>query len=462
MNDFIPALAFSEPDPSLFKKLAWLKRVSLAIVLVIAGTTLVAWISQALGGVLPDGWQLMKAETACAALFSALSLWLSEPWQPKRMRRLSMLPSGLVTILAIAVIIEYTFHISFSIDSLPLLHQEYPSLLPGTMAPQTAGAFALLGAEMLLLRARTRFAVHLADFFIFVLGLLVLTLLSGYIFAAFRIFGLFASIRTSPQTLVCLLLLALVALLRRAQRGVFSILLGRGIGGNIARLVSPVLLVLPFLREAARSYFLNKGRMPVHYTNAILASMASMLSFAFLLFIAWRINSMEMEIQDLSLRDELTGLYNFRGFSLLAEQALRLAHRSNLPFSVLFIDLDNLKQINDSIGHSEGSAFLIETAEILKATCRESDVLGRIGGDEFAVASQFSDSAIALATLRLRDAVKLRNSKAGHKHDLSLSIGHVTSQENAHESLQQLLAKADRKMYEEKRRKKPRDVYSSI
>ena len=434
----------------------------MAVVFLIAVTTLAAWIIPALGRILPNGWQLMKADTTFAALFSALSLWLSESRQPIRMRRLGMLFGGLVTLLAITVLLEYACHLSFSIDLLPPFDQGSPSLLPRRMSPQSAVAFTLLGFELILLRARKRYAVQLADLIVFCLALMVLTLLSGYFFGAFRIYEISTSIRVSPQTLFCLLLLTLVALIRRAKNGAFSILLGSGIGSSMARLISPVLLVLPFLREAGRAYFLNAGRMPAHYTTAFLASVTAMLSFAFLLFICWRINGMENEIRDLSLRDELTGLYNLRGFTLLAEQALRMAHRSKLPYSVLFIDLDNLKRINDSIGHSEGSIYLIETAEILKATFRESDVLGRIGGDEFAVASQFNDAAISLATQRLREALHLRNSQPGHKQTLSMSIGHVTSQENEQESLREMLAKADQAMYKEKRHKKPRDVYSSL
>jgi diguanylate cyclase (GGDEF)-like protein len=462
MNHFIPVLASSEPGSSLSKKLAWVRRVSLAVVFLIAVTTLAAWITPALGRILPDGWQSMKIETAFTALFSAISLWLSESWQTRRTRRLGRLFGGLVTLLALTVYIEFAFHLSIRIDSLPPFNHVSPSLMPARMSMQAAGAFALLGFELLFIRARTRFAVHLADLILFCLGVLVLTLLSGYLFGAMRIFGLFASIQTAPQSLVCLLLLTLVILVRRTKNGVFSILLGRGIGGKIARLISPILLVLPFLRETVRVYLITTGRIPIHYTSAILASLAAMLSFALLLFICWRINGMEMEIRDLSLRDELTGLYNLRGFTLLAEQALRMAQRSRLPFSVLFIDLDNLKRINDSIGHSEGSVYLVETAQILKATFRESDVLGRIGGDEFAVASQFNNAAISLATERLREALRLRNSQAGHKHTLSMSIGHVTSQENEQNSLAEMLMKADKAMYEEKRRKKLRDAYSSI
>jgi diguanylate cyclase (GGDEF)-like protein len=109
------------------------------------------------------------------------------------------------------------------------------------------------------------------------------------------------------------------------------------------------------------------------------------------MLLVWYIKGMENEIHDLSLRDELTGLYNLRGFKILAVQALRLAQRSNAPFSVLFIDLDDLKRINDFHGHGVGSAALNETGELIKTTFRETDVIGRVGGDEFAVAGQFND-----------------------------------------------------------------------
>jgi diguanylate cyclase (GGDEF)-like protein len=324
------------------------------------------------------------------------------------------------------------------------------------MSPQSATAFLLLGAELILVRARKRFSSHVADAIILCLGMLVLTLVSGYLFGALRVFGLSASTPTSPQTLFCLLLLTQVALFRRAEHGLYSILLWRGIGGRIARTLSPVLLALPFLREATRAHFISSSRMPSHYVTAILASLAATLSFALLLLLSWYIHGMEVKIRDLSLRDELTGLYNLRGFSLFAEQALLMAHRSSLPFSVLFIDLDNLKQTNDSLGHSAGSALLSETGKILNASFRKTDVVGRIGGDEFAVAGQLSEAAISAAAQRLREAVAFRDSSAGLGHALTLSIGHFTSEEDAHYTLNELLSKADKAMYEEKSGKKPR------
>jgi diguanylate cyclase (GGDEF)-like protein len=454
MHKLTPALSPSEPDPYLLKKLVWVNRVLLSAVALISVAILTMWLIPALGRILPGGWQLMKGNTALAALLSAISLEFSEPWHSKRIRRFSLLFAGLVTLLAALTLIEYWFHISLGIDSLLPFDRGSALLLPGRMAPQTASGLALVGISTLLIGARNRFAVRLADLLVFCLGLLVLILFSGHLFGALRMFGLSDSILISPQTLLCFLLLTLVVLHRRAENGVFSIFLGRGIGSRIARILTPIFLLVPFLRETVRAHILSASRMPAHYAAAMLASLAAMLSFLLLLFLAWRINNMEIKIHDLSLRDELTGLYNLRGFHLLAEQSLRLAYRNQLPFSVLFIDLDNLKQINDSLGHGTGSAFLAETGDILRGAFRETDVLGRIGGDEFAVAGQFGQMAISLAAQRLRKTTAQRNAESDLEFPLSFSLGHVTSEDGQGEPLDELLAKADQAMYQEKRQKK--------
>jgi diguanylate cyclase (GGDEF)-like protein len=254
--------------------------------------------------------------------------------------------------------------------------------------------------------------------------------------------------------MACLLLLTLGVFFRRAEHGIFSILLGSGLASRVARVFAPILLVVPFVRELGRAEFIGTGKIPPYYTTAILASFNVVAALFMLLYLVWRINRMEVEIRDLSLRDALTGLYNIRGFRILAEQSLRMAHRSKEPFSVLFIDLDDLKQTNDLLGHQVGSEFLIETGDILKETFRETDVLGRIGGDEFAVAGQFSRSAISHAAERLEQSARLRNVEGGRRMGLRFSIGHVTSDSGRHESLDDLLVQADEAMYEEKRRKK--------
>jgi len=279
-------------------------------------------------------------------------------------------------------------------------------------------------------------------------------LVSGEIFGALGIFALSQVTRTSQQTLACLALLTLVTFLRRSEIGVFSIFLGRGIGSRIARTLGPILLVLPFLREIGRQRLIHARMLPEDYTTAVLASLAATLSFLLLMILVWYIKAMEAEIQDLSLRDELTRLYNLRGFSLLGDHVLNLAHRTQVPCSVLFVDVDNLKQINDSLGHAIGSAILVETAELLNKTFRETDVLGRIGGDEFAVVCQCSHVTISIAANRLEAAAVNRNAQPGRAFPLSFSVGYSTADEHECQSLQELLSLADKAMYQDKRQKK--------
>jgi diguanylate cyclase (GGDEF)-like protein len=336
----------------------------------------------------------------------------------------------------------------------PLLLEANPFGAVASMHLETAAAYAILGAALMLIRAERRLAVLAADFLTFLLVLLVLILVSGRAIAALGVFGTAAPPTASWSTLLGLLVLTTVAFLRRAENGVYSILLGRGIGSNIARGLTPLLFTLPYLRECMRARFFSTERMPPHYTTAILASTAVMLSFALLLFLAWRINHMEVEIHDLSLRDALTDLYNIRGFQLLAEQAMRMARRAQLPFSVIYIDLDDLKQVNDTYGHQAGSALLVETGKILKSSFRETDVVGRIGGDEFVVAGQFSRSGIALAVQRIEECAARRNAETDSPYQLSLSIGSVTTESGPQRNLDELLGTADQAMYEEKRRKK--------
>jgi len=448
------ALSSSEPDPALLNKLAPLKRICLLVAVALASLILAAWFIPPLAGLLPSGWDVMRSETALALILTAISLELSEPRHSSRYNMVGQFLAVLVALFAAAVLIEFAFHLSIGIDTLLPCDQGTGDSFPGRSAPQTAGCLSLLGISILLFRAKNRIAVWTADLAAIALSMLLLTLASGEVFNAARIFSYSTRIHTSQQTLVCLCLLAVVALLRRAEHGILSIFLGRGIGATAARVLCPVLILLPILREIYRERVINAHIIPEHYVTAILTSVATTLSMVLLLVLVWRINSMEIEIRDLSLRDGLTGLYNLKGFTLLAEQALRMAQRSQLPVSVLFVDLDNLKRINDTFGHETGSAFLVETANLLRATFRETDVIGRVGGDEFAVVCQGSHVAISIAAERLTLASKEHDSHSVRRYPLSLSLGYVTADEHQRQSLKDLLTTADRAMYEEKRRKK--------
>jgi diguanylate cyclase (GGDEF)-like protein/PAS domain S-box-containing protein len=161
---------------------------------------------------------------------------------------------------------------------------------------------------------------------------------------------------------------------------------------------------------------------------------------------------MEEKLAHIATHDTLTGLRNRLGFFTLAEQQLKIADRTKTKLSLLFADFDHLKQINDTFGHREGDRALIETANILKETLRESDIIGRIGGDEFVVLATETDAASTkiLAT-RLQENLEARNARGDLCYELSLSVGLAYYDPENPCSIEELLARADRAMYEKKR-----------
>jgi diguanylate cyclase (GGDEF)-like protein/PAS domain S-box-containing protein len=164
---------------------------------------------------------------------------------------------------------------------------------------------------------------------------------------------------------------------------------------------------------------------------------------------------MEEELRQLSLTDELTGLLNRRGFFTHVEQYLKMVKRQKTGVFMLYADLDNLKYINDRFGHKEGDFVLIQVARILKENYRESDIIARIGGDEFVVIPVGSSGeCIGVITSRLQEAIHRYNEEAQKGYILSVSTGVVFYDAEEPCSIDELLAMADKKMYEDKARKK--------
>lgn len=163
---------------------------------------------------------------------------------------------------------------------------------------------------------------------------------------------------------------------------------------------------------------------------------------------------LEEKLSILSIMDDLTGLYNRRGFFFLAEQQLKVAERTGKKMLVFFADVDGLKSINDTFGHREGDKALLEMASILKETFRESDIIGRMGGDEFAVAAfNAVDENAAVLGSRLEDSIARYNHMEKRKYHLSLSVGVVCFDPENPRLLDELIAEADKLMYEKKKGK---------
>jgi diguanylate cyclase (GGDEF)-like protein len=160
---------------------------------------------------------------------------------------------------------------------------------------------------------------------------------------------------------------------------------------------------------------------------------------------------LDRELRLLALTDELTCLYNRRGFFAAAAHQLKLASRNTQNLLLLYCDLDNLKMINDSFGHQEGDLALIRTADALENAFRHSDILARLGGDEFVVlASETSGQTQEILLRRLEKCLK-KSGASESRYELSVSVGVARFDPKRAISLGELIAQADKAMYEKKR-----------
>ncbi len=160
------------------------------------------------------------------------------------------------------------------------------------------------------------------------------------------------------------------------------------------------------------------------------------------------------ELKELAITDELTGLFNRRGFMILAAHQVRLAQRQQQDLYLVFADLDNMKLINDAMGHEQGDAALRTMSTLLRETFRESDVIGRLGGDEFAVLVAAGGSCQDCNGIRRRLAENLARQEYEAPFRLEASIGVARLPAGEKVDLDQLLKAADDLMYEEKKRRR--------
>ena len=161
----------------------------------------------------------------------------------------------------------------------------------------------------------------------------------------------------------------------------------------------------------------------------------------------------EESLLTLSLTDELTGIYNRRRFFVLTEQYLKMAIRERKRLLLLYIDMDDLKWINDHYGHKEGDKALINLSRILKKTFRESDIIARMGGDEFVVLLESTAGNDEMMITRLNENIRDHNAKGSQGYELSVSIGIASFDPAIPISIDELLSKADALMYGQKRKK---------
>jgi diguanylate cyclase (GGDEF)-like protein len=170
-----------------------------------------------------------------------------------------------------------------------------------------------------------------------------------------------------------------------------------------------------------------------------------------------RLREQANELRALSLTDPLTTLYNRRGFMTIASQLLRMANREGQYMWLLFLDVDGLKIVNDTLGHPQGDQLITDVSVIIRKIARESDVTARLGGDEFVVLipNGSADDANRLSE-RLEKAAAAQNTKQDRPYGIAFSIGISEYNPEAPCTMDELIRRADTEMYKMKASHKAR------
>ncbi len=155
---------------------------------------------------------------------------------------------------------------------------------------------------------------------------------------------------------------------------------------------------------------------------------------------------LQAEIRNLALTDELTGLHNQRGFLALAEQQLKLAQRMKTRQLLLVVGLNDPKGINGISGRQQGNQALFDVANILRRTCRRSDIIARLGADEYAVLAMDGHDGTDAITTRLQANIKVFHEKMDRRYTLALSVGVAIYDPQRPRSIDDLLAEAGESM----------------
>jgi diguanylate cyclase (GGDEF)-like protein len=166
---------------------------------------------------------------------------------------------------------------------------------------------------------------------------------------------------------------------------------------------------------------------------------------------------LQEKLREMSNTDELTGLLNRRGFFTIAEQQVKVAARNRGRLALVFADMDGFKTINDTLGHQQGDEALKAMAKIFRKTVRDSDLVARISGDEFALLLlDTSAKNLDIMAKRLHKNIEASNSRKTGTFSLSVSIGIADYDHEKPCSIDELIRLADNRMYEEKKKKKGR------
>lgn len=214
-----------------------------------------------------------------------------------------------------------------------------------------------------------------------------------------------------------------------------------------------------FMRKGTETFWRKNGAsFLVRYTSTPIVEDYEILGAVVAFADITDRRKMEEKLRESALTDELTGLFNRRGFMTLADKMIKISARDKTDLLLIYVDFDNMKWVNDSLGHTVGDQALIEAATLLGDTFRLADIVARLGGDEFVILCTDNSALGNEETIvnRLGENIEKANRLTTRQYPLSLSVGVGRYEHLAPCSIDELIRRADRAMYKNKEDKKIR------
>ena len=428
--------------------------VGSAVVVAVGVGVLIGWAAgvDALKSAGP-GLVAMKANTAlCFVLLGAATWTLRRDTRPQRaLRRVAAAVAVIVGMMTLA---EYAFGLDLGIDQ--VVFREPAGAIgtsnPGRMAPTTALCVVLVGWALASRGALRSVRFRRTDALVIAAGAITFLAFVGYLYGATALYGL-GSFPMAVHTSATFLVLCFSVIAIAPERSIAAVLLRSSPGGMVARRLVPAAFVAPITVGAIELLGERAGLYDSAFGLAMVVVAHVTIFTAIAGWLAWTLDhehSRRLTAERTAATDALTGLVSRRAITTQLDEMVAKSGRGAAPFSVLAIDADGLKHINDRHGHAAGDAALLRLARVIRMTLRDIDVAGRVGGDEFVALLPATSAREAKAVSeRLRDALEQRSSADDGVLTLRASIGVSVWSEGL--SAVKVLEAADQALYEAKR-----------
>ncbi|MGV8839405.1 MAG: diguanylate cyclase [Bauldia sp.] len=428
-------------DPAVARTIKTWEPLALAFSGAVAAAMIVTWpwrFGVAAGPVAT--WMGMPLGTAVGLLIATIAL--AAP-HLTRSRRFALAMTG--AMMALIVVSAAVFMAGLLGAALPVRFA--PS-------PQTDLGLALLAFS--ICRCGTRLNRPAIDgVLLLLLGALLLFMLGGHLFGAASIVRSEDGRLASPASILVLALLSSVVTGRMTQPGAPLAILGqRGAGSRMIRLMIPVMVLVPFALFALVVWLFDSGTLGIATTAAIVAPALTIATFALMAWMGRSINRLEAGLRRESLTDRLTNVFNRAGLEAFATYLAAAASRTRTEILVLYLDLDDLKQVNDTLGHDVGSRLIRRFAGLLVETFRDNDVIARVGGDEFVVLANGNALDPVAMIARLETEAAAINGETSEPYRISFSAGFAFAHAADKAAVDEAISRADAFMYERKRLRK--------